>query len=176
MVEGRRARGAIPRRPSVISICNILHNLYLHHNLLPLRRPRKRFIHVSAINMTFARELKMNNNGYPSEKGARTIAVPSTNNEMLPRSRVRRWVAGFTVMAFFYFLWSFRNPSPTSPFYGRTRPCDHTLEDTTVVGGEKVADRPLVPFEAHIMSKCPDAQVRHTGFLPATRLCPSILK
>lgn len=121
--------------------------------------------------MTFDRLLKMNNNEYPSEKGARTIAIPSTNPEMLPRNRVRRWVAGFTVVAFFYFLWSLGNPSPTSPFYGRTEPCDHTLEDTAVVGEEKVAEKPLVPLEAHIMSKCPDAQVRRTRFLFIKRLC-----
>ncbi|CAG8961652.1 hypothetical protein HYFRA_00006189 [Hymenoscyphus fraxineus] len=101
----------------------------------------------------------MNNNNcdFPGEKSGRTIAAPRTNNEMIPRIRLLRWVAGFSIAAFLYFL-SLGNQSPNGSFFARLRPCDHTLGESAAKGGEKVAEKPLVPLEAHIMSKCPDAQ------------------
>ncbi|KAH6676528.1 hypothetical protein B0J14DRAFT_476743 [Halenospora varia] len=71
--------------------------------------------------------------------------------EMPPRRR-RPWAIGFAAVAFIYFIFSLRTRMPTV-----FRPCGkhnvHVGDATPSPAGGS-----LVPLEAHIMSKCPDAQ------------------
>ncbi|KAH8678738.1 hypothetical protein BGZ60DRAFT_360800, partial [Tricladium varicosporioides] len=90
-------------------------------------------------------DTKFRNMKFDNEKG-QPEAI-----EMPPRRR-RTWVIGFSAVAFIYFIFSLRTRIPTV-----FRPCGkHNVQvgDATPfpAGGS------LVPLEAHIMSKCPDAQ------------------
>jgi hypothetical protein len=88
-----------------------------------------------------------------SEKGEAMLSRPSRPS----RSRNRPLVTGFTVVAVCYLLWS-----ATSRFNIFHHLCGkHGVTPVTINHGE----RTLVPLEAHIMSKCPDAKVASTSTL-----------
>jgi hypothetical protein len=84
--------------------------------------------------------------GMDQEKGDRMLITPARSR------RIRPLVFGFITVAFLYFAWTpitsvlLLLPS-TSKLGGM--PCTSTLLSSTKVP---------VPLEAHIMSKCPDAQ------------------
>lgn len=69
-----------------------------------------------------------------------------------PARRTRPWVLGFLTVALVYLAWtpisSVLSLLPSPARFGRM-PCTSTLLTGT---------RKPVPLEAHIMSKCPDAQ------------------
>ncbi|KAF4631914.1 hypothetical protein G7Y89_g6219 [Cudoniella acicularis] len=92
------------------------------------------------INMSFPIDTKTRSMDIDNEKGQQEPV------EMPPRRR-RTWAIGFAAVALIYLIFS--NQSRISNAF---RPCashdvSHSLSEQT-----------LVPLEAHIMSKCPDAQ------------------
>ncbi|TVY46189.1 hypothetical protein LOCC1_G003092 [Lachnellula occidentalis] len=78
-----------------------------------------------------------------------------------PRNHRMAWISGFLTIFALYLLLSF-HPNIPVPY----RPCgSHNVRLGKVAHIKGVAtDKPLVPLEAHIMSKCPDAK---TLVLPA---------
>jgi hypothetical protein len=82
--------------------------------------------------------------GMDSEKGEAMLHHPS-------RPRSRRLLTGFMLVAFCYLFWS-----AASRFNVFHHLCgQHGVAPVSI----KDAERALVPLEAHIMSKCPDAKV-----------------
>jgi hypothetical protein len=120
----------------------------------------------------------MNNPNMPmSEKIDREYTLPTSNTrrEMPPR-RLRTWTGGFAVVAVLYLAWNYSYgtrmsmPSDTGGqwyksarargkevYERRKETLQQDLLGTEVM---MVTNKHLVPLEAHIMSKCPDARVR----------------
>ena len=79
-----------------------------------------------------------------NEKGDRMlIGTPARRNRPL--------AIGFAVVAFLYFAWSM------FPRFSFQNCMNHGAQLDSWQNMQ--SDKPLVPLEAHIMSKCPDAQV-----------------
>ncbi|TVY19607.1 hypothetical protein LARI1_G002569 [Lachnellula arida] len=78
-----------------------------------------------------------------------------TKTSNMPRNHRVTWISGFLTIFALYLLFS---PHPNIPL--PYRPCrNHGMPLGEVAHIEDAAmDRPLVPLEAHIMSKCPDAK------------------
>jgi hypothetical protein len=112
-----------------------------------------------------------------SDKTDRELTLPlsHTRREMPPR-RIRTWTGGFAIVAILYLAWNYsygtktmipseaENHWYTSGRAGGRVNCERGIErlQQDVIGteGETIMNKELVPLEAHIMSKCPDAQVR----------------
>jgi hypothetical protein len=99
------------------------------------------------------------------------IKYPVEENEedetMFIRSSGRRsrpLAISFGVVALCYLLWStvFRS-------YAFHLPCQNS-EINLDAPGQTLQEKPLIPFEAHIMSKCPDAKVSFTCQNGRTRI------
>lgn len=117
------------------------------------------------------------------EKFDREYTLPHTQakREMPPR-RARTWTAGFAIVAIIYLSWNFIFRSTEKAFpeihthwSGRAggrvdcgRGKERLGQDSVTVDGKLAMDRELIPLEAHIMSKCPDAQVQISEFLSNT--------
>ncbi len=71
--------------------------------------------------------------------------------------RSRPLAVGFVVVALGYLLWSFVPGVSWAHLCG-----NHSKAESWQ---PKTVDKPLVPLEAHIMSKCPDAKVRCASFI-----------
>jgi hypothetical protein len=116
--------------------------------------------------MTSPYDTKMREDYPHSEKLNINIFPPSLQrNEMAPR-RVRTFVAGFAIIAFFYFVFTYggtgiRDGIETlESFPGLRADCGRGKERLSQAGDDvAVEGNELVPLEAHIMSKCPDARV-----------------
>lgn len=72
--------------------------------------------------------------------------------KLLPVRQTKPWTAGFSLVALCYLIWAML---PTSGWLEQGRPV--TIDAENVSKCETSA-KTLVPFEAHIMSKCPDAR------------------
>lgn len=76
---------------------------------------------------------------------------------MPPRNQYRSWASGFLIVGLIYLL-----ISPLSKRAVLFRPCGNHGARLSSSSSQQISthdDRRLVPLEAHIMSKCPDAQV-----------------
>lgn len=81
-----------------------------------------------------------------------------------PGRRHRPLAIAFGVVALCYFLWSAVLRS-----YAFHLPC-HIQEAKLDAPVQILGDKPLIPLEAHIMSKCPDAKVGFTCQYLRTRI------
>jgi hypothetical protein len=105
--------------------------------------------------MSFPADTKVYNMDLQNEK--REQLFPDTPAPApVPRNQRRTWSFGFLTVFTLYLLLSL-HPKILVPY----RPCgNHDVRLEEVAHMEDAAiDKPLVPLEAHIMSKCPDAKV-----------------
>jgi hypothetical protein len=77
------------------------------------------------------------------------------DNTMKLRSqqRSRPFLGAFGIIALFYLLWT--SSTPSTLFH---HVCGNHKAQSISTSPPTIADKALVPLEAHIMSKCPDAQ------------------
>jgi hypothetical protein len=109
-----------------------------------------------------------------SEKSDREYILPQshTRREMPPR-RIRTWTAGFALVAIIYLAWSYSHgtelvaPLNIGSHWSQSERSDGRVDcgrgkerlEQSQTGMLREMNKELVPLEAHIMSKCPDAQV-----------------
>ncbi|CZT45450.1 uncharacterized protein RSE6_05761 [Rhynchosporium secalis] len=92
---------------------------------------------------------------YSEEKGSTMINRPSAR-------RNRPFVAAFAAVGLCYFLWkTVSDPQVFRfPCHGQTGPQVSMVDSVAAISdnAKDLGEKKLVPLEAHIMSKCPDAR------------------
>jgi hypothetical protein len=113
--------------------------------------------------MDLPTDIKTSNMDMDSEKGAAPAQAPP------PRNLRRTWAFGFLTVCTLYFLLFNLHPNAAFPVKLPFKPCatDGVAHEgiQTEIGDDFRQLKTLVPLEAHIMSKCPDAKVGCTRSL-----------
>jgi hypothetical protein len=94
-----------------------------------------------------------------SEKGE-YILIDEPAQAPPPRNLRRTWAFGFLTVCTLYFLLFSLHPNASFPVKLPFKPCGK--HGVARVGDDFRFSKTLVPLEAHIMSKCPDAKVGFT--------------
>ena len=87
-------------------------------------------------------------------RNAKTSIMDTEKTETMrpvPARRTKPWAAGFSIVALCYMIWAML---PTSGWL----PQDTLVAGIKDIPNHAISTKKLVPFEAHIMSKCPDAR------------------
>jgi len=80
-----------------------------------------------------------------------TFMEKAETMKIVPVRRTKPWAAGFSIVALCYLIWAML---PTSGWLAQ----DTTKHGVKYAPDYVAAAKKLVPLEAHIMSKCPDAR------------------